>query len=176
MEVIRAKSAGFCFGVKRAVDTVYEQVEKQMGKQIYTYGPIIHNEEVVKDMEAHGVKVLHSEEELKGLEEGLVIIRSHGVPKRICDLMDEKGIEYVDATCPFVKRIHKIVAEESKKGSRIIIIGNPDHPEVEGIRGWAGENVTVIKNAEEAEKFENTTSERICIVSQTTYNTINFNI
>ena len=149
MEVIRAKSAGFCFGVKRAVDTVYEQVEKQMGKQIYTYGPIIHNEEVVKDMEAHGVKVLRGEEELKGLEEGLVIIRSHGVPKRICDLMDEKGIEYVDATCPFVKRIHKIVAEESKKGSRIIIIGNPDHPEVEGIRGWAGENVTVIKNAEE---------------------------
>ena len=170
MEVIRAKSAGFCFGVKRAVDTVYEQVEKQTGKQIYTYGPIIHNEEVVKDMEAHGVKVLRGEEELKGLEEGLVIIRSHGVPKRICDLMDEKGIEYVDATCPFVKRIHKIVAEESKKGSRIIIIGNPDHPEVEGIRGWAGENVTVIKNAEEAEKFENTTSERICIVSQTTYN------
>ena len=96
MEVIRAKSAGFCFGVKRAVDTVYEQVEKQTGKQIYTYGPIIHNEEVVKDMEAHGVKVLHSEEELKGLEEGLVIIRSHGVPKRICDLMNEKGIEYVD--------------------------------------------------------------------------------
>ena len=134
MEVIRAKSAGFCFGVKRAVDTVYEQVEKQMGKQIYTYGPIIHNEEVVKDMEAHGVKVLRGEEELKGLEEGLVIIRSHGVPKRICDLMDEKGIE------------------------------------VEGIRGWAGENVTVIKNAEEAEKFENTTSERICIVSQTTFN------
>lgn len=174
MEVIRAKSAGFCFGVKRAVDTVYEQVEKQMGKQIYTYGPIIHNEEVVKDMEAHGVKVLRGEEELKGLEEGLVIIRSHGVPKRICDLMDEKGIEYVDATCPFVKRIHKIVAEESKKGSRIIIIGNPDHPEVEGIRGWAGENVTVIKNAEEAEKFENTTSERICIVSQTTFNYNNF--
>ena len=71
MEVIRAKSAGFCFGVKRAVDTVYEQVEKQTGKQIYTYGPIIHNEEVVKDMEAHGVKVLRSEEELKGLEEEL---------------------------------------------------------------------------------------------------------
>lgn len=125
-----------------------------MGKQIYTYGPIIHNEEVVKDMEAHGVKVLHSEEELKGLEEGLVIIRSHGVPKRICDLMDEKGIEYVDATCPFVKRIHKIVAEESKKGSRIIIIGNPDHPEVEGNPGLGQEKMsTVIKNAEEAEKI-----------------------
>ena len=74
MEVIRAKSAGFCFGVKRAVDTVYEQVEKQMGKQIYTYGPIIHNEEVVKDMEAHGVKVLHSEEELKGLKAELAAL------------------------------------------------------------------------------------------------------
>ena len=170
MNVELAKTAGFCFGVKRAVDTVYKQIEKHQSEKIFTYGPIIHNEEVVKDMEAHGVKVLRSEEELKGLEEGLVIIRSHGVPKRICDLMDEKGIEYVDATCPFVKRIHKIVAEESKKGSRIIIIGNPDHPEVEGIRGWAEGNVTVIKNAEEAEKFENTTSERICIVSQTTYN------
>ena len=169
MKVKTAKTAGFCFGVKRAVDKVYELIENGVSP-IYTLGPIIHNEEVVKDMEAHGVKVLRGEEELKGLEEGLVIIRSHGVPKRICDLMDEKGIEYVDATCPFVKRIHKIVAEESKKGSRIIIIGNPDHPEVEGIRGWAGENVTVIKNAEEAEKFENTTSERICIVSQTTFN------
>ena len=88
MEVIRAKSAGFCFGVKRAVDTVYEQVEKQMGKQIYTYGPIIHNEEVVKDMEAHGVKVLHSEEELKGLKAELAIRRSNCVPKIICALMD----------------------------------------------------------------------------------------
>ena len=154
MKVIKAQTAGFCFGVKRAVETVYKEAEKNQ-TPIYTFGPIIHNEEVVKDMEAHGVKVLRGEEELKCLEEGLVIIRSHGVPKRICDLMDEKGIEYVDATCPFVKRIHKIVAEESKKGSRIIIIGNPDHPEVEGIRGWAGENVTVIKNAEEAEKFEN---------------------
>ena len=165
MEVIRAKSAGFCFGVKRAVDTVYEQVEKQMGKQIYTYGPIIHNEEVVADLEKKGVQVIHSTDELKGRPKGTVIIRSHGVERKIYDEIKTLGFEIVDATCPFVKRIHKIVAEESKKGSRIIIIGNPDHPEVEGIRGWAGENVTVIKNAEEAEKFENTTSERICVVS-----------
>ena len=155
MEVIRAKSAGFCFGVKRAVDTVYEQVEKQMGKQIYTYGPIIHNEEVVADLEKKGVQVIHSTDELKGRPKGTVIIRSHGVERKIYDEIKALGFEIVDATCPFVKRIHKIVAEESKKGSRIIIIGNPDHPEVEGIRGWAGENVTVIKNAEEAEKFEN---------------------
>ena len=91
MEVIRAKSAGFCFGVKRAVDTVYEQVEKQTGKQIYTYGPIIHNEEVVKDMEAHGVKVLRSEEELKGLDE-VAYVRFASVYREFKDVntfMDE---------------------------------------------------------------------------------------
>ena len=171
MEVIRAKSAGFCFGVKRAVDTVYEQVEKQMGKQIYTYGPIIHNEEVVKDMEAHGVKVLRGEEELKGLEEGLVIIRSHGVPKRICDLMDEKGIEYVDATCPFVLKIHRLVEQYSREGYHIIIIGNETHPEVEGIKGWSDPTeTTVIGTCEEAEKFTLSSEKKVCIVSQTTFN------
>ena len=169
MEVIVAKTAGFCFGVKRAVEQVYEQIEKAK-KPVYTYGPIIHNEFVVKDLEEKGVRVLNTEEELAALKDGIVIIRSHGVGKHIYELLEAHHITVVDATCPFVKRIHKIVAEESKKGSRIIIIGNPDHPEVEGIRGWAGENVTVIKNAEEAEKFENTTSERICIVSQTTFN------
>ena len=169
MNIILAKSAGFCFGVKRAVETVYKEAEKNQ-TPIYTFGPIIHNEEVVADLEKKGVQVIHSTDELKGRPKGTVIIRSHGVEKKIYDEIKAQGFEIVDATCPFVKRIHKIVAEESKKGSRIIIIGNPDHPEVEGIRGWAGENVTVIKNAEEAEKFENTTSERICVVSQTTFN------
>lgn len=170
MKIIRAKSAGFCFGVKRAVDTVYEQVEKEKEKQIYTYGPIIHNEEVVKDLEQHGVKVLREESELDALTDGLVIIRSHGVPKRICDKLDDKGIVYVDATCPFVKRIHKIVKEESEKGSHIIIIGNPEHPEVEGIRGWAANDATVIKTPEEAKEFSCEDAGKICIVAQTTFN------
>ena len=170
MEVIRAKSAGFCFGVRRAVETVYEQVEKEKEKQIYTYGPIIHNEEVVKDLERHGVKVLRSEEELDALTEGLVIIRSHGVPKRICDKLDAKGISYVDATCPFVKRIHKIVAEESRSGSHIVIIGDSAHPEVQGIRGWAENEVTVIRTAEEARNFTCDENQKLCIVAQTTFN------
>lgn len=170
MEVIRAKSAGFCFGVRRAVETVYEQVEKEKEKQIYTYGPIIHNEEVVKDLERHGVKVLRSEEELDALTEGLVIIRSHGVPKRICDKLDAKGISYVDATCPFVKRIHKIVAEESRSGSHIVIIGDSAHPEVQGIRGWAENEVTVIRTAEEARNFTCAENQKLCIVAQTTFN------
>ena len=100
------------FGVKRAVDTVYEQVEAQTDKTIYTYGPIIHNEEVIKDMQKRGVHVLRTEEELDAVTEGVVIIRSHGVPKRIYDKLESKGIFCVDATCPFVKKIHNIV----KKG------------------------------------------------------------
>ena len=178
MEVIRAKSAGFCFGVKRAVETVYEQVEIEKEKQIYTYGPIIHNAEVVKDMEAHGVKVLNSEEELNALTDGLVIIRSHGVPKRICDMLDAKGIAYVDATCPFVKRIHKIVNEESAKGNQIIIIGDPNHPEVQGINGWVNGEAFIIQSLEEAEAFELPEvkdseclkNRQICVVAQTTFN------
>ena len=103
MKVIKAKTAGFCFGVKRAVDTVYEQVDTCSGP-IYTYGPIIHNEEVVKDMESKGVVVLRTEEELDDISGGTVIIRSHGVEKRIYDKLEAKGIRIVDATCPFVKK------------------------------------------------------------------------
>ena len=105
MEVILAKTSGFCFGVRRAVDTVYEQTGRK--DKIYTYGPIIHNEEVVKDLEDKGVKVLNSMEELETLDEGTIIIRSHGVPKSICERIAAKGLECIDATCPFVKRIHK---------------------------------------------------------------------
>ena len=103
MEVKLAKTAGFCFGVKRAVETVYEQIEEQKAEKIYTYGPIIHNDEVIKDMEKHGVTVLNTVQELEELTEGTVIIRSHGVPRYICELLEQKGIRYVDATCPFVK-------------------------------------------------------------------------
>ena len=169
MKVIKAKSAGFCFGVKRAVETVYEQADT-CGGPIYTYGPIIHNEEVVKDLESRGVSVIRSEEELEGITEGTVIIRSHGVEKRICDKLLDKGIRIVDATCPFVKKIHNIVAKESAEGKYILIIGNPDHPEVIGIRGWAGSNVSVIQNADDIEKVDFGKNKKICVVSQTTFN------
>ena len=170
MEVITAKTAGFCFGVKRAVETVYEQVEKNKGKQIYTYGPIIHNDIVVKDLEDKGVRVIASKEELEQVTEGVVVIRSHGVPEGICAILKEKGISCVDATCPFVKKIHNIVAEESGKGKEIIIVGNESHPEVEGIKGWAKSKVTVLESKEEAEKFSTAPETEICIVSQTTFN------
>ena len=171
MKVIKAKTAGFCFGVKRAVDTVYEQLDKKKdGERIYTYGPIIHNEEVIKDMEAKGVEVLRSEEELEKLQGGTVIIRSHGVEKRIYDILDEKHVKIVDATCPFVKKIHNIVQKQNREGRYIVIIGNPEHPEVRGIKGWAGEEACVIQDRADAEKFSVDANKKICIVSQTTFN------
>ena len=168
MEVILAKSAGFCFGVKRAVETVYEQTGTE--NRIYTYGPIIHNEEVVKDLESKGVTVLEGEEDLRKLDKGTVVIRSHGVPREICEMIEKKGLTCVDATCPFVKRIHRIVEKESGEGKKIIIIGNPGHPEVEGIMGWSHTPATVIESAEEAEKFTCLPGEKLCLVSQTTFN------
>lgn len=170
MDVKLAKTAGFCFGVKRAVDTVYEQVEAQTDKTIYTYGPIIHNEEVIKDMQKRGVHVLRTEEELDAVTEGVVIIRSHGVPKRIYDKLERKGRFCVDATCPFVKKIHNIVKKESELGKQIVIIGNGEHPEVAGIRGWAVTPVTILQNAAEAMEFEAESDAKICVVSQTTFN------
>ena len=174
MEVTVAKSAGFCFGVKRAVEKVYEQIGK--GKKIYTYGPIIHNGEVVRDLEKKGVTVINGKEELKRVTEGTVVIRSHGVAKEIYEAIEAQGLECVDATCPFVKRIHNIAEKESGAGKRLIIIGNPGHPEVEGIRGWAASDAVVIESEEEAKSFAEDEKnlafkdQEWFIVSQTTFN------
>ncbi len=170
MDVKVAKTAGFCFGVKRAVDTVYEQVEKNQGEKIYTYGPIIHNQEVVRDLEEKGVCVLNTTKELETLTEGIVIIRSHGVSKAVYELLEKRGVLCVDATCPFVKKIHNIVAKESEEGTHIVIIGDENHPEVQGIYGWAGDAVSIMKDEEEAENFSVPENTRVCVVSQTTFN------
>jgi len=169
MEVRVAKTAGFCFGVKRAVDQVYEQIAH--GKRpIYTYGPIIHNEEVVRDLEEKGVRVLNSRDELATLTEGTVIIRSHGVGRNICELLEQNYITIVDATCPFVKKIHKIVQEQGGNGRRVIIVGDENHPEVQGIKGWGKDDTLVIQSAEELENYELPEGEKLCVVAQTTFN------
>ena len=168
MEVILAETAGFCFGVKRAVDQVYEQI--RTGKKIYTFGPIIHNENVVEDLEKKGVQVIDNVDELAMLTEGSVVIRSHGVSKDVYELIQKQGLEIVDATCPFVKKIHRIVEKESKEGSRIIIIGNDSHPEVEGIKGWCEKPAIVVESKEQAEQVTLPQNQKICIVSQTTFN------
>lgn len=168
MEVLLAKSAGFCFGVKRAVDRVYELA--QTSAKIYTYGPIIHNEEVVGDLEKKGVSVIETKEELRQIKEGVIVIRSHGVAKEIYDQIEQQGLECVDATCPFVKRIHNIVEKESANGKQILIIGNAGHPEVEGIMGWSSTPAMVAECAEEIEQIQCNPDQPVCIVSQTTFN------
>ena len=169
MEVKGAKTAGFCFGVKRAVEQVYEQIEKAK-EPVYTYGPIIHNQQVVKDLEEKGVCVLNTEEELLELSRGIVIIRSHGVGKSVYDILEKRNVTVVDATCPFVKKIHRIVQEQEKKGRRVVIAGNPDHPEVQGICGWAGEGTLVVSEASQVEKLPLLPGESLCFVAQTTFN------
>ena len=169
MEVTVAKSAGFCFGVKRAVDTVYREIESGE-KPVYTFGPIIHNEQVVEDLENRGVQVIHSEDELEGLSGGTVVIRSHGVSRDVCEKIEARGMKIVDATCPFVKKIHRIVDEEGRNGRHVVIIGSADHPEVQGIMGWASGPVTVMHTAEEAESFVPENGKPISIVAQTTFN------
>ena len=168
MKVKTAKTAGFCFGVKRAVDKVYELIENGVSP-IYTLGPIIHNEEVVSDFEKKGVTVI-TEADIPKLHEGTVVIRSHGVGRRIYDMLEAAGISFVDVTCPFVLKIHRIVERESRAGKQIIIFGDPSHPEVKGICGWCEGSCTVLRNREDAENFVPDPGRIPCIVSQTTFN------
>ena len=169
MEVTVAKTAGFCFGVKRAVEKVYEQIGKTE-KPIYTYGPIIHNEQVVGDLQEKGVEVIDTLEELKTIRDAVVVIRSHGVGKDVYDILKENGVEFVDATCPYVKKIHRIVEKQTAEGRRVLIVGSEDHPEVQGIKGWGDERTKVIENMDDFRRLELPEDEKLCIVSQTTFN------
>ena len=169
MKVELAKMAGFCFGVNRAVDTVYQEAVEH--SPVYTYGPIIHNEEVIADLKRKGVQVIHSLEEAKEQAEGTVIIRSHGVTKAEQETLVADGLRVVDATCPFVKKIHRLVQEYSDKGYLVIIIGSVDHPEVQGIVGWSHADRTVVINCEsDVEKLDLNAWKKVCIVAQTTFN------
>ena len=167
-EIRLAETAGFCFGVRRAVEKVYEEAGKAAGP-VYTYGPVIHNEEVVRDLEKKGVRVLHSEEELKDLEEGTVIIRSHGVGKKIYDICAGKDkVRLVDATCPDVIRTHTIVREHAAHGD-VIYIGKKNHPESEGTVGLSS-RVHLVTSAADVEKLDGL--ENILITNQTTLSLI----
>nr|MCR5544199.1 4-hydroxy-3-methylbut-2-enyl diphosphate reductase [Eubacterium sp.] len=176
MEVILASKAGFCFGVKRAVDKAFEEAEKKINSDsgdssaVFTFGPIIHNEEVTKRLKEKGVNVIESTDEIKNLPAGTrIIIRSHGVGKDIYKIIEENGLQIVDATCPFVSNIHKIVSEQSEKGDVILIIGNPGHAEVEGTIGWSGDETYVINSVDDIRALPDIKDRNITVVSQTTY-------
>lgn len=167
MSVRVAKSAGFCFGVSRAVELVEQAA--QAGKKVATLGPIIHNRHVVDKFENMGVRVINTPEE--ALPGETVIIRSHGVSRAVYERLEGQNVEIIDATCPFVKRIHTIVSRAEEEGRLPIIIGTPTHPEVEGIAGWCSD-CRVFAGPEDlknwAESHELSKDSAICIVSQTT--------
>ena len=167
MSVRVAKSAGFCFGVSRAVELVEKAAQE--GRKVATLGPIIHNRHVVDKFEKMGVRVIDTPEE--ALPGETVIIRSHGISRAVYERLEAQKVEIIDATCPFVKRIHTIVSRASEEGRLPIIIGTPTHPEVEGIAGWCGDcrvfqDVSELENWVKSEKISRDLA--ICMVSQTT--------
>ena len=170
-EIKVAESAGFCFGVDRAVKLVYSEIEKG-NKNVATLGPIIHNADVVNDLQSKGVRIVDSVADLRNDE--TAVIRSHGVGRDIYCQLEKKGNPYIDATCPFVARIHKIVREKTNDGYFILIAGDKKHPEVQGIVGHCDENCFVFKDEFELREFFSKKNEKmkkkLAIVAQTTYN------
>ena len=162
MKIIIADNAGFCFGVKRAVDMAVDELET-LDKDIYSLGPLIHNEQVVNQMESKGLKTIDN---IEGIKYGNIIIRAHGVSKSTIDNIELMNLDIVDTTCPYVKSVHKKVEEFQEQGYNIIIIGDSNHPEVIGINGWCNDKALIINSKEDAEKISNL--DKICIVSQTT--------
>lgn len=177
-----AKTAGFCFGVQRAVDRVYEIIEREqkkppgLRKRIYTYGPIVHNDTVVKKLSDIGVQVLLNEEELKALKDGIVIIRAHGVSEEIYNVLSEGGLEVIDASCPFVKKIQALVREHTEKGIKTAVAGNPEHPEIIGIMGHAHGECIAIPDEKHAEQMPVSNGEKLVLLAQTTFNIDKFKV
>ena len=169
MEIKVAKNAGFCFGVKRAVELVNKLSSE--GKPVYTYGEIIHNENVVKELESKGVQVVNDLDELRNLKKGTLVIRSHGIPKADYDKLSKLGVEYEDATCPFVTKIHKLARQYSEdSNNKIVIIGSKHHPEVIGIRGWCLTEPVIFENIDEVESYSENSDKKHIILAQTTFN------
>ena len=171
MSITVAKSAGFCFGVNRAINIVNSLLDKNV--KVSTLGPIIHNMEVVNELESRGCKAVSSIDEVEN--GATLVIRSHGVPKYVIDKLVENGVKYEDATCPFVKKIHNIVANPDNKDGIVLIAGNSVHPEVEGIIGHCSTECHTFKNSEEIDEIHSnilkTNNKQVFLVAQTTFDT-----
>ncbi len=164
MEIILAENAGFCFGVERALRQTYEEAKTC---KVSTYGPLIHNKFVTDDLFNKGVNIV---DDLEKFDKEKLIIRSHGVSKKIFKTMEEKNISYTDCTCPYVTKIHKKVNKAYEEGKEIIIIGNKNHPEIIGISGWADDNCIIIDSIDEIEENIFLEEKKYYLVAQTTFN------
>ena len=172
MNTIRvAKTAGFCFGVRNAVRIAEKTAAEQDGT-VYTYGPLIHNAAVVEKLEAQNIFSIDS---LEGLAAGqTVVIRAHGVGRQVYEEMEARGLHVVDATCPRVKQIHRIVEEQEAEGRTVLILGDPNHPEIKGIDGWCKNPRCIISEPEDVEKIPFSSENSFSLVAQTTFNQYKF--
>ncbi|MBA5851937.1 bifunctional 4-hydroxy-3-methylbut-2-enyl diphosphate reductase/30S ribosomal protein S1 [Clostridium sp. cel8] len=170
MKIILADNAGFCFGVKRAVEEALNAKEKYKDREVYTLGPLIHNTDVVNYLKHKGIYPIELEN-INNISSGsVIIIRSHGIPKNVFDILKEKDLVVVNATCPYVLNIQKKVEEYNKMGYQILIIGDKNHPEVKGINGWCESTAIISRDGSELGNLPN----KLCIVSQTTEKQANF--
>ena len=163
MKIILAKTAGFCFGVNNAIRIAEETLEK--GGIINTLGALIHNDQAVNDLKEKGIGIISAISEAP--EGSKVIIRAHGAAPGIYREAEDRNIEIVDATCPYIKKIHKMVEKMHKDGYTIVIAGDRNHPEIIGINGWCGNSALIANTPEEAEAFEPIDG-KCCLVAQTT--------
>lgn len=172
MEVRIADNAGFCFGVKRAMKIAWDELENKSENNIYSLGPLIHNKQAVDRYKEKGLVEMDNLESIPS--ESKLIIRSHGVAEKVYTESKAKNMEIVDTTCPFVKKIHDIVKDFSKRGYKIIIVGNANHPEIIGINGWCNNEAIVINKLEEIDDITFDPTQIYCVVSQTTANLESF--
>ena len=172
MEVRIADNAGFCFGVKRAMKMAWDELENKSENNIYSLGPLIHNKQAVDRYKEKGLVEMDNLESIPS--ESKLIIRSHGVAEKVYTESKAKNMEIVDTTCPFVKKIHDIVKDFSKRGYKIIIVGNANHPEIIGINGWCNNEAIVINKLEEIDDITFDPTQIYCVVSQTTANLESF--
>lgn len=176
MKIEKAAVLGFCFGVRRAVEIAEQALENNSNKKVYSLGPLIHNEIVLKNLESKGL-IISDENDIENIEEkSLVIIRAHGVGPAVINKLKEKNCEVVDATCPRVKASQKMVQQYTSNNDYVILTGDKNHGEVIGIAGYADKNFIQIQNKTEAEKINIQNSEKINInlLSQTTYSITEF--
>lgn len=168
MKIFVVKNAGFCFGVKRAINLAFESAKKS-GKKVYTLGPLIHNPQVVEELKREGVQPIKNMNRIKA---GTIIIRSHGVHPRIIKEAKMKGLKILDATCPFVRRAQENAKALYKEGCRVVVVGEAHHPEVRGIIGYAGDKAMVVN--QDTKNLNLPAEKKIGVVAQTTLNLDSF--
>lgn len=173
-EVLIAENAGFCFGVKRAMNMAQKELEEKKDISVYALGPLIHNKQAVEKYENMGLITIDKIDDVNQNLESEMIIRSHGVPKITYDEAESKGIDIVDTTCPFVKKIHYIASKGEEENKSIILLGDSNHPEVIGINGWCKDKAIIFKELEEVKDYDFDKTKEYLVVSQTTMNEKNF--